>query len=56
MPRAPLSFKQTDITRALKAVRAAGEDVARIEINQNGNIIIVLGKPETDEPEETIIL
>lgn len=40
-----LSFKQSDLTRAIKAVRAAGFDVSRIEIEpETGKIIIVPGK------------
>jgi hypothetical protein len=39
--RGPSTFKQTDLTRAIKGARAAGIDVARIELNKNGRIIIV---------------
>ncbi len=42
--RAPSTFKQGDITRAVKGAIAAGVDVARVEIDQTGKIIIQLAK------------
>jgi hypothetical protein len=44
MARAPSTFKQGDITRAVKGAIAAGLDVACIEIDQTGKIIIQLAK------------
>jgi hypothetical protein len=46
MPRRPSTFKQRDVTRAVKAVTAAGVDIGRIEIDTTGKIVIVPGKPE----------
>ena len=40
MPRGPCTFKQRDVTRALKAAAAAGIKVARIEIDRDGKIVI----------------
>jgi hypothetical protein len=45
MSRGSLSFKQTDITRAVKAVVAAGVGVARVEIEKDGKITVVAGNP-----------
>ena len=44
--RRPLIFKKTDITRALKGVRAAGMEIRRIEINKEGVIVMVPCNPE----------
>jgi hypothetical protein len=44
MSRGPHTFKQTDITRAIRATVAAGVEVARVEVSQDGRIVVVLGK------------
>jgi hypothetical protein len=35
MPRAPLTFKQRDVTAAIKAAMQAGQHVDRIEIRRD---------------------
>lgn len=45
MSRGPCAFKKTDVTRATRAVIAAGLDVARVEISKHGVIVVVPGKP-----------
>lgn len=45
MSRAPLSFKQSDVTRAVKAVKAAGIDVSGVKVDKQGNIVILTGTP-----------
>ena len=44
MARGPSIFRQRDLTRAIKAVVAAGVD-GRVEIESGGKIVIVIGKP-----------
>jgi hypothetical protein len=40
-------FKKTDVTRATRAVLAAGLEVARVEINsKDGKITVVPGRPD----------
>ncbi len=43
---APARFTQADIRRAAAGVAAAGLDIARIEIDPAGKIVIIPGTPE----------
>jgi hypothetical protein len=45
MSRGPATFRQRDLTAAVKAIVAAGCEVARVEIGRDGKIIVVTGKP-----------
>ena len=44
--RGPLSFKKTDVTRAIQAVLAAGREIARVEIGKDGSIKVTPSKPQ----------
>ena len=44
--RRPLIFRKTDVTRATRAVLAAGLEIARVEIARDGGIVVVPGTPE----------
>jgi hypothetical protein len=44
MSRSTSTFRQSDLTRAIRGVRNAGVDVARAEIAKDGKIIIVVGE------------
>lgn len=46
MARGRCTFKQQDVTRALRATVAAGIDVQRIEIDKDGKIVVVTGAPQ----------
>ena len=45
MARAPSAFRQQDVTRAVKAVTAAGVHIARVEIDKTGKIVIITADP-----------
>src|SRR5262245_20005345 len=50
--RAPSTFRQQDVTRAVRAMTAAGVHVVRIEIDKSVKIVIITADP-TDQPGET---
>jgi hypothetical protein len=54
MARGACKFTQADVARALKGAKAAGVDVGRVEIDKDGKIVVVVGKP--DAPRREIIL
>jgi|GEM_PF-1662746 PHP family Zn ribbon phosphoesterase len=44
MTRGICTFRQRDVTAAVKAVVAAGVAVARVEVDKSGKIVIIVGK------------
>lgn len=40
MSRGPCTFRQQDLTRAVKAVMAAGMNPRRVKIDREGNIVL----------------
>ena len=56
MSRGLSTFRQRDVTRALKATVAAGIEVSRIEIDKDGKIIVIVGKPEAPDDAKEIVL
>jgi hypothetical protein len=49
MPRGQLAFKQRDVARALRATTMAGMQPDRVEIDREGKIIVIFGKPLEDQ-------
>ena len=46
MSRGQQTFKQSDVTKALKAAVKAGLAIERVEIDKSGKIVVVTGRPE----------
>jgi hypothetical protein len=53
MARAASNFRQQDVTRAVKAVTAAGVHIVRVEIDKAGKISIITGNA-ADPPRESL--
>jgi len=45
MVRAPLTFRQRDVTAAIRAVEAAEHKIARVLISREGDIVMELAPP-----------
>jgi hypothetical protein len=56
MARGPLTFRQRDLVRAIKSAKAAGLQVAKVEVDKTGKITIITDKsdPPTD-PREIVL-
>ena len=52
MSRGQQTFKQSDLTKAIKGAVKAGIAVGRVEVYKNGKIVIVTARPEDAENEE----
>lgn len=49
MSRGPCTFRESDLRRAVRAVEAAGKEVAAVEISADGKIRLVVGRPGTQQ-------
>lgn len=46
---APARFKQADMTRAIKAAKAAGEKVERVVVAPDGSIVVYTDRAANDD-------
>jgi hypothetical protein len=49
--RRPSAFRQRDLSRAVRAMKAAGEKVERVEIDREGKIVIIIAREAAAEAE-----
>lgn len=49
MPRARCTFRQRDLRLAVETARAAGLEIGRVEIDRDGKIALIAGKPQSDD-------
>jgi len=49
--RSHSTFRQRDVTAAIKAAKAAGEQVVRVEVDREGKIIIITAREAPAEAE-----
>jgi hypothetical protein len=45
MTRCSSGFRKGNIKKAVEAVKAAGESVARVEVGPDGKVTVTIGKP-----------
>ncbi len=50
MSRGACTFRQRDAAALVRAVRAAGCEVVRVEVDRNGKIIVVTDKTDERPP------
>ena len=56
MARAPLTFRQRDLERAIKGAKAAGLEISRVEIDRDGKIVVIIGKSDAPHKTSEIVL
>ena len=49
MARPPSAFRQQDVTRATRAVAAAGQHITGVQIDKDGRITILTGAHNPDD-------
>jgi hypothetical protein len=54
MARTPSTFRQQDVTRAVKAVVAAGVGIARVEIDKAGKITIIAATAPAEAAQDDL--
>ena len=49
----PSPFRQRDVTKAIKAAVAGGFQIGRVEVAQDGRIVLISDKQEPSRDQET---
>ena len=52
MARPTSAWKQGDVTRAARAVVAAGQRITGVQIDKDGKITVLTGAPNPDVPDK----
>ena len=52
MPRSRCTFRQRDLRLAVETAKAAGLEIGRFEIDRDGKIVVVTGRPPDDLDRE----
>jgi hypothetical protein len=59
MSKGMLTFKETDLRRAIRAFQKAGLSIARAEIDQDGKIVVVTGnsseQTQSEQSDEIVL-
>ncbi|HUW74401.1 MAG TPA: hypothetical protein VMW05_10335 [Methyloceanibacter sp.] len=56
MARAPLTFRQSDLERAIKGAKATGLEISRVEIDKDGKIVVIIGISDAPHDTKEIVL
>jgi hypothetical protein len=49
MARAPCTFRERDVTRAIRAVEAAGKKVRKVELDKDRKVVVIVIAQEDDD-------
>jgi hypothetical protein len=50
MSRGPYTFKERDLTRAIRAAAKAGVPFSGVKVDRDGSIVILIGPPSSPAP------
>ena len=48
MARGPCTFRERDVTRAIRGVEAAGKKIRKVEVDKDGKVVIVIAQDDDD--------
>jgi len=49
MVRGPCTFRERDVTRAIRAVEAAGKKVRKVELDKDRKVVVIVIAQEDDD-------